>query len=140
PPSTVSLSEGVRTLPAGTGEGLNDWKRTGYGGPAPPIGRHRYFFKLYALDEKLHLAGAPTNLKKHPSHEQCPNGCKAGVVRTVSEMKANNVKARLQETTENDGKPLTISIADGANGLVYSARKAGTFARRRRLGFHRSGH
>jgi len=60
PPSTTGLSEGVRTLPAGTGEGLNDWKRTGYGGPAPPIGRHRYFFKLYALDEKLHLAGAPT--------------------------------------------------------------------------------
>jgi len=50
PPSTTSLSEGVRTLPAGTGEGLNDWERTGYGGPAPPIGRHRYFFKLYALD------------------------------------------------------------------------------------------
>ena len=60
PPSTTSLSEGVRTLPAGTGEGLNDWKRTGYGGPAQPIGRHRYFFKLYALDEKLHLAGTPT--------------------------------------------------------------------------------
>ena len=36
PPSTTSLSEGVGTLPAGTGEGLNDWKRTGYGGPAPP--------------------------------------------------------------------------------------------------------
>ncbi len=60
PPSTTSLSEGVRTLPAGTGEGLNDWKRTGYGGPAPPIGRHRYVFKLYALDEKLSLAGPPT--------------------------------------------------------------------------------
>ena len=60
PPSTTSLSEGVRTLPAGTGEGLNDWRRTGYGGPAPPTGRHRYFFKLYALDEKLNLATAPT--------------------------------------------------------------------------------
>jgi hypothetical protein len=44
---------------------------------------------------------------------------------TVGELKANNVKARWQETTENDGKPLTISIADGANGLVYSAKKAG---------------
>jgi hypothetical protein len=44
---------------------------------------------------------------------------------TVSEIKANNVKARWQETTENDGKPLTISITDGANGLVYSASKAG---------------
>ena len=49
----------------------------------------------------------------------------AECLRTVSELKANNVKARWQETTENDGKPLTISIADGANGLVYSARKAG---------------
>jgi hypothetical protein len=50
---------------------------------------------------------------------------KAKCLGTVSELKANNVKARWQETTENDGKPLTISIADGANGLVYSAKKAG---------------
>ena len=49
----------------------------------------------------------------------------AKCLRTVSEIKANNVKARWQETTENDGKPLTISITDGANGLVYSAKKAG---------------
>ncbi len=40
-------------LPAGTREGLNDWNRNGYGGPCPPIGRHRYFFKLYALDTVL---------------------------------------------------------------------------------------
>jgi hypothetical protein len=44
---------------------------------------------------------------------------------TVSELKANNVKTRWQETTHNDRKPLTISITDGANGLVYSAKKAG---------------
>lgn len=44
---------------------------------------------------------------------------------TVSEIKANDVKVSWRETTENDGKPLTISIADGANGLVYSAKKAG---------------
>ena len=49
----------------------------------------------------------------------------AECLRTVSELRAANVKARWQETTENDGKPLIISIADGANGLVYSARKAG---------------
>ena len=49
----------------------------------------------------------------------------ARCLRTVSELKANNVKARWQETTENDGKPLTISITHGANGLVYSAKKAG---------------
>ena len=40
-------------LPPGTREGSNDWKRTGYGGPCPPIGRHRYFHKLYALDTVL---------------------------------------------------------------------------------------
>ena len=53
PPGTASLAEAVKTLPAGTREGLNDWKRTGYGGPCPPIGRHRYFHKLYALDVVL---------------------------------------------------------------------------------------
>ena len=44
---------------------------------------------------------------------------------TVREIKANDVKATWRETTENDGKPLTISIVDGAGGLVYSAKKAG---------------
>ena len=36
-------------LPTGTMQGINDWHRTGYGGPCPPIGKHRYFFKLHAL-------------------------------------------------------------------------------------------
>jgi hypothetical protein len=45
--------------------------------------------------------------------------------RTVSELKSNNVRTRWKETTHNDRKPLTISITDGANGLVYSAKKAG---------------
>lgn len=40
-------------LPPGTEGGINDWDRPGYGGPCPPIGRHRYFFKLYALDTEL---------------------------------------------------------------------------------------
>src|SRR5574341_1647934 len=55
PPGSAGLPEAVKSdaLPAGTREGLNDWRRTGYGGPCPPIGRHRYFFKLYALDKKL---------------------------------------------------------------------------------------
>jgi hypothetical protein len=44
---------------------------------------------------------------------------------TVGELKANNVRTKWQETTHNDRKPLTISITDGANGLVYSAKKAG---------------
>ncbi|NJD86386.1 MAG: YbhB/YbcL family Raf kinase inhibitor-like protein [Betaproteobacteria bacterium] len=46
-------------LPAGTREGVNDWGRTGYGGPCPPIGRHRYFHKLYALDAVLGDLGRP---------------------------------------------------------------------------------
>ena len=47
-------------LPPGTMEGSNDWKQKGYGGPCPPIGRHRYFFKLYALDIQLPDLGEPT--------------------------------------------------------------------------------
>lgn len=55
PPSAAELAEAVgrEHLPAGTLEGLNDWKRTGYGGPCPPVGRHRYFHKLFALDVVL---------------------------------------------------------------------------------------
>ena len=53
PASASALAEAVKSLPQGTLEGLNDWKRTGYGGPCPPIGQHRYFHKLYALDVTL---------------------------------------------------------------------------------------
>jgi Raf kinase inhibitor-like YbhB/YbcL family protein len=53
PPDCGGLPEAVGTLPGQTAEGVNDWKRTGYGGPCPPIGRHRYFHKLYALDTLL---------------------------------------------------------------------------------------
>lgn len=62
PASTHELPEGAsRTaIPAGVGHGLNDWKRTGYGGPCPPIGRHRYFHKLYALDRMLPDLASPT--------------------------------------------------------------------------------
>jgi Raf kinase inhibitor-like YbhB/YbcL family protein len=60
PPDTKSLPENVGKtgLPQGTAIGLNDFKKTGYGGPCPPIGRHRYFHKLYALDSTLDLKGA----------------------------------------------------------------------------------
>lgn len=60
PADCAGLPEGVAALPAGTREGVNDWQRTGYGGPCPPIGRHRYFFKLYALDAQLLELGTPT--------------------------------------------------------------------------------
>jgi len=60
PTSATGLAEAIEALPQGTGEGLNDWKRTGYGGPCPPIGRHRYFFKLYALDTVLEGLSQPT--------------------------------------------------------------------------------
>jgi hypothetical protein len=60
PASSEGLPEAVaaEALPPGTREGLNDWRRTGYGGPCPPVGRHRYFHKLYALDAELPDLGA----------------------------------------------------------------------------------
>jgi Raf kinase inhibitor-like YbhB/YbcL family protein len=62
PPTATGLAEGVapKDLPKGTLEGKNDWKRTGWGGPSPPIGRHRYFFKLFALDVVLADQKSPT--------------------------------------------------------------------------------
>ena len=60
PASCRGIAEGAGDLPAGSGQGLNDWRRTGYGGPCPPIGRHRYFHKLYALDTTLAPHGHPT--------------------------------------------------------------------------------
>jgi Raf kinase inhibitor-like YbhB/YbcL family protein len=48
-----------RAVKADARQGKNDWGRTGYGGPCPPIGRHRYFFKLYALDTTLGDLGTP---------------------------------------------------------------------------------
>ena len=55
PKTTTGLPEGIRDLPKQAKHGLNDWKRAAYGGPCPPIGRHRYAHKLYALDAVLDL-------------------------------------------------------------------------------------
>jgi Raf kinase inhibitor-like YbhB/YbcL family protein len=65
PPSASGLDEATSAggLPPGTRQGLNDWKRTGWGGPCPPIGRHRYFFKLYALDAVLPDLGEPSKAR-----------------------------------------------------------------------------
>jgi len=60
PADCAGLAEDLRVLPAGTLEGKNDWGRTGYGGPCPPKGRHRYFHTLYALDCVLPDLGQPT--------------------------------------------------------------------------------
>ncbi|NJD36583.1 MAG: YbhB/YbcL family Raf kinase inhibitor-like protein [Betaproteobacteria bacterium] len=65
PPSATGLGEGVKVgnLPPGTRLGLNDWQRTGYGGPCPPIGKHRYVHKLYALDVLLPDLKQPTKAR-----------------------------------------------------------------------------
>ena len=61
PPDAGGLAAAMNSnaLPAGTREGINDWGRSGYGGPCPPIGQHRYFHKLYALDTVLPDLGNP---------------------------------------------------------------------------------
>jgi len=63
PPTVSSLAEGVVELPAGSREGRNDWGRTGYGAACPPVGRHRYFHKLFALDVVLPDLDQPDKAK-----------------------------------------------------------------------------
>lgn len=63
PATARGLPEGVpkdADLPDGSRQGRNSWRRIGYGGPCPPSGTHRYFFKLYALDTVLTLASGAT--------------------------------------------------------------------------------
>lgn len=61
-PNTTGLPENVaiRDLPRGTKRGLTSWKNENYGGPCPPIGRHRYFHRLYALDIVINNLETPT--------------------------------------------------------------------------------
>jgi Raf kinase inhibitor-like YbhB/YbcL family protein len=64
PPTARTLPEGAGHLPPGTREGENDSGRTGYTGPCPPVGRHRYFHRLYALDALLPDLGAAPSWAK----------------------------------------------------------------------------
>jgi Raf kinase inhibitor-like YbhB/YbcL family protein len=72
PVDSKGLPEGIKKadLPKGTLEGISDFKRTGYGGPCPPVGKHRYFFKLYALDAVLPDLKSP----KKPELEKAMQG------------------------------------------------------------------
>ena len=65
PPDSKALREAIASkgLPPGTLEGSNDWGKTGYGGPCPPIGRHRYVHTLYALDTILPDLVRPTRAR-----------------------------------------------------------------------------
>ncbi len=77
PPETRALAEALpamETLPGGARQGLNDFKKIGYGGPCPPPGQtHRYFFRLYALD-------APTNLKPRSTKQQLLDAIKGHII------------------------------------------------------------
>ncbi len=71
PAAATSLPEGAtaKTLPSGALEGLNDWKRPGWRGPCPPVGRHRYVHKLYALDALLPDLRRPTKAQLEKAME-----------------------------------------------------------------------
>jgi hypothetical protein len=62
PASATSFAENASKsgMPSGTVQGKNDWGKQEYGGPCPPIGRHRYFFKLYELDNELTNLSSPS--------------------------------------------------------------------------------
>lgn len=77
PPDTTELPENAAggRLPGGATQGLNDWQRSGYGGPCPPRGRHRYIFRLYALDRPIPInaVSKPALLRAMEGHvlDQC---------------------------------------------------------------------
>ena len=63
PADSMELAENVppeKSLPNGSKQGITDFQRYGYGGPCPPSGTHRYYFKVYALDAELDLVNTAT--------------------------------------------------------------------------------
>lgn len=62
-PETRKLAENLKTAPEGVYYGKNSWGNSSYGGPCPPDGEHRYFFKIYALDTQLNLGSQINKLK-----------------------------------------------------------------------------
>jgi len=65
PPEAHEIPEEAKPedLPAGTAVGVNDFDKLGWGGPCPPRGRHRYVFRLYALDRRLPNLHQPTRAR-----------------------------------------------------------------------------
>jgi len=85
PPETRALAENVRRLEHGR-FGVNDWNRASWGGPCPPIGRHRYLFKLYALDRVIELA--------HPSKRQLEEAMAGHILGTATLVGTYQKRAR----------------------------------------------
>jgi Raf kinase inhibitor-like YbhB/YbcL family protein len=89
-----------KELDNGALQGINDFKNIGYGGPCPPEGSHRYFFKLYALDERLQLKEGATKgellsaMKGHVLAES--------QIVAIYERDEIRVRARMQETSRRE--------------------------------------
>jgi Raf kinase inhibitor-like YbhB/YbcL family protein len=105
PPATKSFPEnaGKAGLPRGTVLGLNDFKKTEYGGPCPPIGRHRYFQKLYALDNTLDLrSGTKSQIERAIQGHVLANTELIGTYQKVTGSKPGTTTARVHMCSSAD--------------------------------------
>ncbi len=126
PPDAAGLPRDTQRhgLPPGTREGKNDWGRTGYGGPCPPIGRHRYFHKLYALDVELGARGALTKAELDAGD----GGTRAGERRAHRHLRKTG---RLERAGARPGRPAGATPTRRAPSRIDEGRGA------RPLGLHR---